>query len=79
MLFCFHASSTFLCQALGKELLPHLPALLKTTATCAQQAAHSALKEEARQVIRCWKGLFPEELQAACEVAEINPKVLNLK
>jgi len=68
-----------LTKALGKELLPHLPALLKTTATCAQQAAHSALKEEARQVIRCWKGLFPEELQAACEVAEINPKVLNLK
>lgn len=68
-----------LTKALGKELLPHLPALLKTTATCAQQAAHSALKEEARQVIRCWKGLFPEELQAACEVAEINPKVLSLK
>jgi len=27
-------------QALGKDLLPHMPQLLKTTATCAQQDSH---------------------------------------
>lgn len=68
-----------LSKALGKDLLPHMPQLLKTTATCAQQAAHSALKQEALEVLRCWKGLYGEDFEAACEAAKIDPKVLNPK
>ncbi|CAJ1343050.1 unnamed protein product [Effrenium voratum] len=64
-----------LSKALRKGLVPCLPELLRTLATCADQAAHTALKAEARQALACWKELYPAELQSACEAASINPKV----
>ena len=42
-----------LSKALGPALLPVLPELLKTTATCAEQKAHVALREEALQAPFC--------------------------
>ncbi|CAK9102435.1 unnamed protein product [Durusdinium trenchii] len=68
-----------LSKAMGKELVPHLPELLKTTATCAGQAAHGALKEEAKQVLQCWKDMYPEDFETACGTAKIDPKVLKIK
>ncbi|CAE7248769.1 unnamed protein product, partial [Symbiodinium necroappetens] len=66
-------------KAFGPGLMPHLPELLKTLATCAGQGAHRALKQEATQVLKHWKQTFrEEELLRACQDASLDAKVLQL-
>jgi len=65
-------------KAIGQQrMAPHLPELLRTTATCAGQGAHFGLREEAREVLALWRKTLPAEaLEAACQAASLDLQVL---
>merc|ERR1712217_552141 len=67
-----------LTGALGPQLIvQHLPALVGITADCSAQSAHPALRESAWATLAAWHRCLPAgEIEAACQAAGVEPKVL---
>jgi hypothetical protein len=64
--------------ALGAaRMMTHLPAMLSAVAASASQEVHRTLRDNARELLACWRALCTEdEAKTICDAASLAPGVL---